>query len=502
MGSDMSRIDQVLEGIQSDPTLSSESVLKSLKSIRKISEQTGYRYAEFLFRLAFSFYTSGNLEKGLGLIERSLELQDEESDGKLFAECLSSYGAMLTDIGSYEKSIEALGRALMIQRKYKDSRHIFFTYLRLGNAHRSFLRSHDKSIKFYLSALAIAKKLKDVSYEGLSYGSLANAYMYKKDFPRSRDSYFIAEEIFKRAGNYSKQCLALLGLGTVLRETGEFHKSISALKKGIRISHRIKNKELEVSLSINLAISYMMNKDESSFRKLFERSVSLIPSIREKTLASKLYQGLSEAFEECGKYKCALEYFKKYFELYSDIFREESDRVNKILRFKIEKDKTEKEIQLFRIKEQELQREIKAKTNELNAMASYLSQKNEFVKTFVENVKKDFASMKLEESITKFVNTVVRKAESASSVNEDLKRFESELDKFSYNFIENLSRKFPALSSVELRICSMIKINLSTREIANLMYLSKRTVENHKYRIAKKLLLRSGTNMVTFLNSV
>ena len=134
-------------------------------------------------------------------------------------------------------------------------------------------------------------------------------------------------------------------------------------------------------------------------------------------------------------------------------------------------------------------------------MASYLSQKNEFVNNLVENIKKDLLDYRLEEKIGDYIQSAVRKAESAGNLNEDLKRFESELDKFSFSFIEQLSKKYPSLTRVELKICSMIKINLSTKEIANLLYLSTRTVESHKYNINKKIRLKPRQNIVTFLNA-
>ena len=105
-------------------------------------------------------------------------------------------------------------------------------------------------------------------------------------------------------------------------------------------------------------------------------------------------------------------------------------------------------------------------------MASYLSQKNEFVSNFVTNIKKDLLEYILEEKIRDYIKSAVRKAETAGNLNEDFKRFESELDKFSFSFIEKLSKKYPSLTRVELKICSMIKINFSTKEIANLLYLS------------------------------
>lgn len=43
------------------------------------------------------------------------------------------------------------------------------------------------------------------------------------------------------------------------------------------------------------------------------------------------------------------------------------------------------------------------------------------------------------------------------------------------------------LTITEIKICSLIKTGLNTQEVANVLFLSKRTVENHRYHIQKKL---------------
>ena len=55
------------------------------------------------------------------------------------------------------------------------------------------------------------------------------------------------------------------------------------------------------------------------------------------------------------------------------------------------------------------------------------------------------------------------------------------------------------MASTELKICALLKANLATKDIANLLYLSERTVENHRYRIRKKMGLGVDANLTLYL---
>ena len=50
-----------------------------------------------------------------------------------------------------------------------------------------------------------------------------------------------------------------------------------------------------------------------------------------------------------------------------------------------------------------------------------------------------------------------------------------------------LEKSLNKLTITEIKICSLIKTGLNTQEVANVLFLSKRTVENHRYHIQKKL---------------
>jgi DNA-binding CsgD family transcriptional regulator len=69
-------------------------------------------------------------------------------------------------------------------------------------------------------------------------------------------------------------------------------------------------------------------------------------------------------------------------------------------------------------------------------------------------------------------------------------------------FVDELSRKAMALTPAEVRICSMIKKGLHTKEIANLRRVSVATVSRQRESIRKKLgLTGEGINLATFLQT-
>ena len=67
-------------------------------------------------------------------------------------------------------------------------------------------------------------------------------------------------------------------------------------------------------------------------------------------------------------------------------------------------------------------------------------------------------------------------------------------------FNQYIINKCPAITEAELRICNLIKMSFSILEIADILSISKRGVEQHRYRIRKKLEL--STDLTIFLQSL
>jgi DNA-binding CsgD family transcriptional regulator len=68
------------------------------------------------------------------------------------------------------------------------------------------------------------------------------------------------------------------------------------------------------------------------------------------------------------------------------------------------------------------------------------------------------------------------------------------------DFNKYIINKSNSITESELRVCNLIKMNFSTIEITEILAITRRGVEQHRYRIKKKLKLK--TDLTIFLQSI
>ena len=84
-------------------------------------------------------------------------------------------------------------------------------------------------------------------------------------------------------------------------------------------------------------------------------------------------------------------------------------------------------------------------------------------------------------------------------MDKDWEQFAVHFDKVHSDFLQILKAAYPVLSSHELKLCAYLRMNLSSKEIAQLENISVRGVEISRYRLRKKLRIPTETNLFDFL---
>ena len=77
--------------------------------------------------------------------------------------------------------------------------------------------------------------------------------------------------------------------------------------------------------------------------------------------------------------------------------------------------------------------------------------------------------------------------------------FQENFDLIHENFFRKLKEQYPALTPTDLKLCTLLRLNYSSKEIAEMMNISIRGVEAARYRLRKKLLLSESDNLVDFM---
>ncbi len=146
--------------------------------------------------------------------------------------------------------------------------------------------------------------------------------------------------------------------------------------------------------------------------------------------------------------------------------------------------------------EQSLEAELKTINQELAGIAMQVIYKNEKLSELKNKLSGiiDIASDKVAQKLNQLMNFIESEIE-----DDEWEDFELRFDQSHDNFIKNLKEEFPILTPHDLKICAYLKMNLSSKEIADLLNLSVRGVENARYRVRKRMGLESSVNLTNWL---
>lgn len=165
----------------------------------------------------------------------------------------------------------------------------------------------------------------------------------------------------------------------------------------------------------------------------------------------------------------------------------------------LELEKSEKE--LMKLRNENLEAEIEFKNAELASTAMNLVQKKEFLLKITDELNKLNKPGKDTIENTE-LKKIIRSLGSEEKLDEEWKQFSIHFNKVHSDFLVTLKNKHPNLSAHELKLCAYLRMNLTSKEMAQLMSISVRGVEINRYRLRKKLQLQPKEDLFQFLLSV
>ncbi|MBD1363185.1 transcriptional regulator [Mucilaginibacter sp. ZT4R22] len=181
--------------------------------------------------------------------------------------------------------------------------------------------------------------------------------------------------------------------------------------------------------------------------------------------------------------------------------RQKSDEEQRQLAYQhqLELERSEKE--LANLRSEKLLAEVEFKTSELASSALNLVQQKEFLTKVKEEL------LRLQKSGTdtvevKEIKKIQRMLTEEDKLNEQWQQFSIHFDRVHAGFLSLLKDRYPTINQQELKLCAYLIMNLSSKEIAQLMAISVRGVEVSRYRLRKKLQIPTEMNLFEFLFNI
>lgn len=178
-------------------------------------------------------------------------------------------------------------------------------------------------------------------------------------------------------------------------------------------------------------------------------------------------------------------------------FEEEQQQLQ--YQHQLEIEKSEKEI--IRLKNIKLEAEVEHNNAQLASNTMNLLQKRELlnkIKDEILRIQEEQEPEKRIKNVRRIIKIINEQLESI----DDWERFSQYFDKSNNDFLKILKESYPLLTAADLKLCAYLRLNLSTKAIADLLNLSIRGVESSRYRLRKKLSLANEISLFDFFAAV
>ena len=160
-------------------------------------------------------------------------------------------------------------------------------------------------------------------------------------------------------------------------------------------------------------------------------------------------------------------------------------------------EKIKAENKVNQLHRQKHQMELDLINRELATSSIFISQKNKIIGLIRKDVNRYLRKGK---AITKndFVKILKTIDENVKFEN-DWYRIKAHFEKIHPGFFDRLREKFPQLTPNDHKLCALLRMNLSTKEIAQILKITAPSTEISRIRLRKKLVLPKNMNLVQFI---
>jgi DNA-binding CsgD family transcriptional regulator len=161
-----------------------------------------------------------------------------------------------------------------------------------------------------------------------------------------------------------------------------------------------------------------------------------------------------------------------------------------------EREKAEKKV--IKLENEKLQNKIEHKSSQLASNTMAMMRKNNLLSSIKDEIQQQKDELG-DQFPDKHYNKLIELIEDGIEDEHEWEIFEQLYNEAHGNFFKRLKEEHPQLTPSDLRLCAYLRMNLSSKEIAPLLNISVRGVEERRYRLRKRLDLSTDQNLTELI---
>jgi tetratricopeptide (TPR) repeat protein/DNA-binding CsgD family transcriptional regulator len=473
--------------------------LKRFQEAARLSSGLGDAMIEARINYGFGLtYTRiGELPQAIDALMHALELVEAHQLAELQGHVHNGIAMAFARLGDFSRALEHYRRGLVSFEALQDEageslvlNNIGITYLSLGDI--------DKAFESYVRSNELAIANNDIATQAYTLINLGDILHRQGKLERASEHYVHALELSRTLGDTHLESVSLAAIGSIQiqKHDGDLDAAYSFCQQAVEIAERTEDSSVWGHILRIGEVHYARAEYEQAL-ECYNRALEGTHTQGDRFSEYQILLRIAECYEAIGNIAEELRYYKLYTTLKEEVVGQEQQREMMQFRIRLEIERGEKDREILRLEKQQLEQEMAHRLKELTATALHVVEKNEFLDSMKREISE--VARAVDRKARPALQELLRQVDARINDSEDWEAFERQFMLAHHDFLRKLSLHAPALTKTELRICALLKLNLTTKEMANILSTSIKTIESHRYHIRKKLDIPLETKLPTYM---
>ncbi len=488
--------------------------------------QTFLEQAGDVNSLAFLYFAKGtnsmiqgDFINAMEKFKEGIKYAGKSDNKKIMSACYNGMGTILLSRKEEAKALEYFRESLALKKEANDKKGIAKTYNSIGKTYES-LNKHDTALFYFNKALNIFTGLDMKRSIASSAYQVAGIHLIKGEYAEAEKSLLKAIDIFKTLNEKTGIVISELRLALVhgkQKKALAAHEALSAFEKAKEIgnpnlishSYKILSEIFYDNKDYKNAFGYLTkhkNLQDSLFNIEKERALAEIEAKYQTNKKDSEILLLKTKTESQRKQNILLYILIFVFAagiLMLFLLLKLKSTALKRQRMILEKEKIihRQEKKIAQQEKQLLQEQLESKNRELASKALEMIRYNDAISGIIEKLESLTSISGKESPVTQPIKNIIRELENRNKQN-IWSEFEKIFKNIHTDFYNKLLKICPDLTATEIKTAALLKLNLTTKEIAAITFKSEAGIKTTRYRLRKKLKLSGDDKLVPFLMKI
>ncbi|MEZ2337404.1 tetratricopeptide repeat protein [Mucilaginibacter sp. RCC_168] len=490
------------------------------KAVQDNDNQAAGRILQQMGQICFN---QGHYAQALDFYLHADKIFAQENNKDLLAGNMGKMGILYYYNKQSDKAFQLYNKALALYRSTGNKKGQAEIFGAIGHLYEKHQR-YDSSFYYQHLALRTYNQIGDNYGQAKIYENLGSIHEDLANYDSSYSCFKKSLEIYQQHHDEVASIEVINNIGDILRKTGKYAQGIEQSRLAYALSVKNENLYQLASACRDLGKGYqLLHQMDSAYHYLeLSRKYSLEVYSRESLKQTSFLQVLYDMDKKSDEIT-RLNNIRKINQIITiaivtivlllivlglvtfsrQRLKIRDQRVlaeqNKSI-FEAQHELMQLELKNKQLEEESLKQQLELKSQELSTHTLNLIKNNQLLEnmrnTLQDMVKEDKRDQK------KQMQQIIQQINQSFNHEQQWKEFTLAFEQVHQRFFDKLKQHSNDLTSADMRLIALLKVNMDSKDIAGLLGISNDSLRVARYRLRKKLNLEQGDNLSTFIQAL